>query len=107
MKCKILVRPSGSYNGEEWPEVGETIDLPTSVAEGMAVTGIVEIVSSAAQKAAEKKAADADPDHAPPVDAPLLDEPEKRPASTKAVETRPGATHAKPTAKTAAKPAKG
>lgn len=66
MKVRIIVRPSGLLNGQEWPEVGKTIDLPKAVAEGMARVGDVEIV--AAEKA-EKPA-------------------EKRPASTAGVEKR-------------------
>lgn len=60
---RIKVRPTGLINGREWPPVGETIDLPDAVAEGMAGAGHVEIVK---------------------------DEPkvEKRPAPTKRVEKR-------------------
>lgn len=71
MKCKILVRPIGGYNGAPWPEVGETIDLPDHVAEGMARSGNVEIVKTPAKKAAEPPKA------------------EKRPAVHKAAESRP------------------
>lgn len=70
MKCKVLVRPSGAYNGEVWPPVGETIELPDTVAEAMAKAGNVEIVKAPAKKAAEGS--------------------EKRPAATKAAETRKG-----------------
>lgn len=35
MKVNIKVRPTGTINGQPWPEVGETIDLPDVVAEGM------------------------------------------------------------------------
>jgi hypothetical protein len=70
-KVKVLVRPLGGYNGEVWPEVGETIDLPDHVAEGMAKAGNVELVKTPAKTAAAK-----------PNDS------EKRPASAKGVETR-------------------
>jgi len=52
MKVKIRIRPTGAYNGEVWPEVGETIDLPDHVARGMAASGLVEITNASAQKAA-------------------------------------------------------
>jgi len=35
MKVIIRVRPTGLYNGSEWPAVGEEIDLPDHVAVGM------------------------------------------------------------------------
>ena len=69
MKVRILVRPTGLLNGAEWPKVGETVDLPDAVAEGMVKAGHVE-------KAAAKKAA-AKPEKA-----------EKRPAAKADVETR-------------------
>lgn len=69
MKVKILTRPTGLLNGEEWPKVGETVDLPDSVAEDMVKAGHVEKV--AAKKAAAK------PEKA-----------EKRPAAKADVETR-------------------
>lgn len=36
MKVKVTVRPSGLINGQEWPEVGEVIDLPDVVVADMA-----------------------------------------------------------------------
>lgn len=69
-KVRIKVRPSGLINGREWPEVGETIDLPASAAEAMAEVGDVEIIKASA------------PDKPAKV--------EKRPAARKAVETRKG-----------------
>lgn len=44
MKVRIVNRPTGLINGVEWPAVGEEIDLPQSVAEGMAENGDVEVV---------------------------------------------------------------
>lgn len=35
MKVRILVRPTGLINGAEWPEVGETLDLPDVVVSDM------------------------------------------------------------------------
>ena len=35
MKVRIKIRPTGLYNGQYWPKVGETIDLPDAVAVGM------------------------------------------------------------------------
>jgi hypothetical protein len=95
MKVKILVRPSGAFNGEVWPEVGETMDLPETVAKGMAATGHVEIASAAAQKAA------------------VEEEVEFRPAPEQAVETatpthapvRTAKDHAEATKKAVAKKA--
>jgi hypothetical protein len=60
-KVRIVVRPTGSINGADWPEVGKTIDLPDVVAEAMASAGNVEVVAV-----------------------------EKRPAPTKGVEKRGG-----------------
>lgn len=67
MKVKIIERPTGAVRvgtGElvTWPAVGETIDLPAVVAEGMIASGTVERVDGG--------------------------EVEKRPAVTKRVETR-------------------
>lgn len=53
-KVRILVRPTGSINGAEWPEVGKTVDLPDVVAEGMASAGDVEIVKVEKRPAANK-----------------------------------------------------
>jgi hypothetical protein len=52
-KVRIIVRPTGLINGREWPEVGQTIDLPDAVADGMVEVGDVEVV--AVKKAAAKK----------------------------------------------------
>lgn len=71
-KVRIIVRPTGLINGQEWPEAGQTMDLPKSVAEGMAAAGDVEIVADA--KPVDKTAAKV----------------EKRPAPKANVETRKG-----------------
>lgn len=58
MKVRIIVRPTGLLNGAEWPEAGQTIDLPKAVAEGMAEAGDVEIVAAkSGDKQAEKRPA--------------------------------------------------
>ena len=66
MKVRVIQRPTGLLNGVEWPEEGETIDLPDAVAKGMIEAGTVG-------KLSEKKKAD---------------KVEKRPAPTEGVETR-------------------
>lgn len=59
MKVKIVKRPSGLLNTQEWPEVGETVDLPDVVAQDMAEAGWVEALKvekrPAAKKAEEKR----------------------------------------------------
>lgn len=54
-KVRILVRPTGTINGAEWPEVGKTIDLPDAVAEGMASAGDVELVKVEKRPAPKKR----------------------------------------------------
>lgn len=68
-KFKVVRRPSGLINGQDWPEVGEVIDLPDSVGNDMSDAGWLEKVE---KKTAAKKA----------------DDSEKRPASKKGEETR-------------------
>lgn len=58
MKVIIARRPNGSYNGEVWPEVGEPIELPDHVAEGMLATGEVVKPGSAEAKEAKAEAAE-------------------------------------------------
>jgi hypothetical protein len=52
VKVRIINRPSGLINGVEWPAVGETIDLPDVVGQGMLASGDVE--KADAKKAAAK-----------------------------------------------------
>lgn len=47
MKVEIIVRPSGLLNGQPWPEVGETIDLPKVVADDMIRVGHAKAVGGA------------------------------------------------------------
>jgi hypothetical protein len=63
MKVRILVRPTGLVSGQPWPKVGEVVDLPEHVADGMVHSGHVEPVNETPQV-------------------------EKRPAPAKRVETR-------------------
>jgi hypothetical protein len=58
-KVRIIVRPTGLINGVEWPEVGQTIDLPDAVADGMVKVGDVErvAVKAAPAKKVEKATA--------------------------------------------------
>jgi hypothetical protein len=44
VKVRIKHRPSGLYNGRYWPKVGETMELPDSVAAGMIAAKQVEQV---------------------------------------------------------------
>lgn len=67
MKVVIAIKPSGLYGGEEWPEVGASIDLPAHVADPMIAAGLV-VAAKPATKAPAKQ--------------------EKRPASTDRVESR-------------------
>ena len=46
MKVRIKIQPSGPYNGEPWPPVGEVIDLPDHVALGMLQSGSVTAVKA-------------------------------------------------------------
>lgn len=70
-KFRVLFPFSGWINGQEWPAVGEEIDLPEKAAESMVEAGHLEPVK-AAKKTAAKKA----------------DSSEKRPASDENVEKR-------------------
>lgn len=54
MKVIIKNRPSGAYDGALWPEVGESIDLPDHIAEGMLRDGFV--VKPTTNEAKEAKA---------------------------------------------------
>jgi hypothetical protein len=74
MKARVKVQPSGLLSvegklGVPWPEVGETVDLPESVAKDMIAAGVLEEIKPAKKVAAKDKV-------------------EKRPASKAGVETR-------------------
>ena len=49
-KVKMLIKISGERNGSEWPEIGETVDVPKDEAESLVSNGYAEKV------AAKKKA---------------------------------------------------
>lgn len=57
-KVVIKNRPNGAYNGEEWPEVGESIDLPDFIAEGMLASGDVVKPGTTEAKDAKAEAAE-------------------------------------------------
>ena len=54
MKVKMLIKISGTRDGQDWPEVGGEIDLPKAEAEQMIANGQVE-KAPAAKKAPAKK----------------------------------------------------
>lgn len=83
-KVRIIIRPSGLLNGREWPEVGESIELPDVVADDMESSGHVErITAKPAAKAADKPAAKTPRKRA-------AKKVETRPAKGDGVETRKG-----------------
>jgi hypothetical protein len=57
MKFVVKVRPLGLINGRDWPEVGESIDLPEDAAAGMVDAGVLEKPKKAAEKKVEKRPA--------------------------------------------------
>jgi hypothetical protein len=46
MKIKMKVQMSGTRNGAEWPDVGETVDLPKEEAAKMCAAGMAIPVAS-------------------------------------------------------------
>lgn len=65
-KFTVKVQPLGLLNGQPWPAVGETVDLPDEVGEGMVAAKHLE-KTSAKKAAAKPDAAEKRP--APKVDA--------------------------------------
>lgn len=72
MRVQMKVKISGTRNGEDWPEVGEILELPADEAVGLLAGGLAEPVEAqpetatapapedtAAAEAAAKKAAEA------------------------------------------------
>lgn len=57
MKVRITVQPSGLFNGEPWPAVGDEADLPDVVAVDMIEAGRAEPVAEKASDKAEKRPA--------------------------------------------------
>ncbi len=47
-KVKILIRPTGCINGQDWPQVGEEMELADVVAESMSSAGLVAPVKGKA-----------------------------------------------------------
>ena len=73
---RVCYNLTGYINGQEWPPVGEVIDLGDADVSGMVEVGHLEPVK--AEKKAAKKAAK------------KPDEAEKRPAAKASTETRKG-----------------
>jgi hypothetical protein len=55
-KVEIVTQPTGLINGRDWPEPGETLELPDDVAESMAAAGTVKLVKAAAKKVESRPA---------------------------------------------------
>lgn len=55
VKVRVLVRPSGCLNGRDWPEVGEVLELPAVVADGMVADGWLEVVKKVEKRPAARK----------------------------------------------------
>mgnify|MGYP001163556668 FL=1 len=53
-KVKMLIKLSGTRNGEDWPAPGETIDVPKQEADSLISNGFAEKVA-APKKAPAKK----------------------------------------------------
>ena len=56
MKVRVKQRPTGAFNGAEWPKVGEIVDLPDHIAIGMLNAGQVEAVKESKAETATPKA---------------------------------------------------
>ena len=56
MKVRIVVQPTGLLNGRDWPEVGETLEVPDHVGADMCDAGIGEpVVEDKAEKRPAKR----------------------------------------------------
>jgi hypothetical protein len=44
VKVRLLVNISGTRDGEDWPQLGETADLPAEEAASMIAAGMAEAV---------------------------------------------------------------
>ena len=59
MKVRIVNRPSGLFNGRDWPEVGEVFDVDDHVGADMCASGIGEpVVEDETEKAVPRKKAE-------------------------------------------------
>lgn len=56
MRVRMKVALSGSYNGEPWPRVGETADLPDDEAAHLLTAGLVTATDESEQPAKEETA---------------------------------------------------
>jgi hypothetical protein len=50
MKVRMLVELQGLRNGEDWPAVGETVDLPKGEADKLVGSGAAEPVRSESKR---------------------------------------------------------
>lgn len=54
MRVRVRATVSGSRNGEDWPEIGEVIDLPSDEAATYLAAGIVESVKTGEVETADE-----------------------------------------------------
>lgn len=47
MKIEMCTRISGTHNGEDWPSIGEVIDLPDEEARDMIAAGLARAAETA------------------------------------------------------------
>lgn len=94
MKVRIKIRPSGLINGQYWPKVGETIDLPDGVALGMLKARQVEPVVDEPEETRPAPASEVqtpgsapDPAHVEPDTSKVETATPSAPADTSKVET--------------------
>lgn len=55
MKVRLHVKISGTRNGEEWPDIGDEIELPEAEAIDLCVTGAAEPVPTDDKETADAK----------------------------------------------------
>ena len=53
-KVKMLIKLSGTRNGEDWPNLGETLDVPKQEAESLIANGFAEKVATPKKAPAKK-----------------------------------------------------
>ena len=49
-KVKMLIKMSGTRNGDDWPEIGGTLDVPKDEAANLVANGYAEAVKAAPKK---------------------------------------------------------
>ena len=57
MKVRMKERPSGLLNGREWPEAGETLEVPDVVGADLCRAGVAEPVAEPRKGAEARPAA--------------------------------------------------